>query len=506
MKKLRIAACVAGVALAFVPTTAFTSAPTLDARDHLAKLAWRPCPGLPRDMSLSCATLRVPLDYSRPSGPKIELDLNRLAAKDPSQRIGSLVLNPGGPGQSATQAIAAEASGQQYFTDQVRQRYDLIGLDERGVGRSTRIKCDPSIYNEKVSLFPRNSTEFNRLVEKNRKFGESCRKMTGPLIGHLDAVSQAKDLEMARRALGEGNLNFLGLSYGSLVGAQYAELFPGMIRIMALDGILDHSVDGITAMSDEATTYDKTLQRFFGWCDKSTECSLHRKNPRAMYQALVEKADRFPLRAAECARVGKCDGRVSGDDIRFNTQELLGIQRPLPRLFNLPGWNGLANAISMASKGDASAFASPLAATADDPKFPAVAVTCLEFAGNTRTYADMQYKELLGRDLSPTLKGASQTWSVQAQCMGWPVPQTNRPRPLKASPTSHVLLVNSTHDPSDSYVWAVSVQRQIKGSVLLTRSGNGHTSYFLHGGETQAAITRYLLDGSLPPTATVLPS
>ena len=205
--------------------------------------------------------MSVSLDYTQPNGERITIGMNRLPALDPEQRIGSLVFNPGGPGGAATEIVALEALGASLFTPAVRARFDIVGMDPRGVGASTPVRCDPGIWNQVVSWFPRDETSFTQLREHYRAFGESCLRLTGPLLAHLDTTNVARDLESVRAALGEGKLNFLGLSYGSQLGAAYAELYPENIRVMALDGALDHAQPASAMLADEAGAYEDAFDR-----------------------------------------------------------------------------------------------------------------------------------------------------------------------------------------------------------------------------------------------------
>jgi pimeloyl-ACP methyl ester carboxylesterase len=188
----------------------------IDAAPSWAKgtIQWHGCGrGLPS--SLQCGELSVPLDYSHPRGAKITLGFNRLLAQDRAHRVGSLIVNPGGPGGPGSAVVAIEAAGQHLWHPALHQRFDLIGMDPRGTGTSTPVRCTAATYNRPVSLFPRNAAEFRRLTTWARAFGASCRKATGPLLGHVDTASVARDMERLRRALGDGKLNFRGLSYGA---------------------------------------------------------------------------------------------------------------------------------------------------------------------------------------------------------------------------------------------------------------------------------------------------
>ena len=192
--------------------------------------------------TLQCATLSIPIDWDTPYGEHFDLGLVKLPAtpSNTTSKVGSLFLNPGGPGGRASSFVATVAGGV-FQSDALFASFDLIGLDPRGVGLSHQVECDVSIYAERVSMFPTSNEEYDALVDKNRRLGESCLELTGPLLEHLDTISAAKDHEAVRIALGNEPMNFVGLSYGSQLGAQYAALFPDNIRTLALDGITQHS-------------------------------------------------------------------------------------------------------------------------------------------------------------------------------------------------------------------------------------------------------------------------
>jgi len=476
----------------------------VQARQHLH---WAPCPYPGAPAALQCASVVVPVDYAHPSGATTKVVVNRLPAQGGGRRIGSLVFNPGGPGGSGTEIVYGESVGAGFFSEGVRQHFDLIGLDPRGVGLSDPVRCDPAIFNDRVTLFPTDAAGYRRLVAHNRAFGESCRRLTGPLFGHVDTLSAARDLEVLRQALGEGPLNYLGLSYGTQLGSTYASLYPHRIRVMALDGALPHSLPATTLFADEENAYATELQRFAGWCARTTTCALHGRPVLPLFDRLVARADRDPIAAPGCATAG-CRPQVTGEDIRLNTQGKLLFRSPIP--FVAPGgWNDLAVALRDAAAGDATALSSPLASSPDDPAMNAggLAVECLDWPDPAHSFADLKRLELFGRVLSAHLQGASQSWTIIAGCAGWPAPVTNPPATLSVSGTPPLLLVNATHDPSTSYVWAQELASELHSSVLLTRAGDGHTTYLTHGpSRTRDAIDRYLVTGWTPPAGTVYTS
>jgi pimeloyl-ACP methyl ester carboxylesterase len=463
-------------------------------------------PGAVADAGLACAALRVPLDYADPHGEQITIGLNRLPARDPAKRIGSLIFNPGGPGGAASPVVAREASGTPVFTPAVLEHFDVIGMDPRGTGTSTPVRCAPDVWNDYVSRFPTDEVGFAHLRTHTQSVGESCLQLTGPLLGHLDTMSAARDMEQVRLALGGEPLNYLGLSYGTQLGATYAQLFPDSIRVMALDGALDHAQRSLAMLDDEARAHEKELERFAAWCDETATCALHGQDVLAVYDELVATAEKTPIPAPRCVELGHCRAEATGEDIRLMVQDYLLFKHPTPA-FGLPGWEGLAEVLAEAQAGDASAFAPQLAQSETDAAYAGLAIECVDWETDIATYDDIAAHETFGRVIAPHSQGATQTWTILVDCMGWPVPVANPPGVWNVEGTPPILIVNATYDPSTAYVWAQLMREQIDGSVLLSRIGDGHTSYLLPGeSETRDAIDHYLITGETPPPNTVYAS
>jgi pimeloyl-ACP methyl ester carboxylesterase len=473
-------------ALAVLPLLAAQSvlaAQSATAAPNRPAIGWQACADLPR---LQCATLSVPLDWARPGGDTIGIALVRRPADDPAQRIGSLVINPGGPGTSGVQIVKALEFVPDLFPAGIEQRFDLVGFDPRGVGESAPVHCGLPVFDPAVSQFPTDEAGFRRLVAHNRALGASCRAATGPLLSHVDTTSAARDIEAIRAALGEGGLNFLGLSYGSMLGTAYAELFPRRIRAMALDGAVDHSLTEPAMLATEAAAAEDEFNRFARWCRREPSCPLAGQDVAGVYDRLVATANRSPIPAAAAGRA------VNGQEIQANTQGLL--------LFKDPGvisdgWLGLAAAIVRARAGDASAFLTPPDSGA------ALAIECQDFPAESRSFADLAARERLARAVSPHLGGSVQTWTIAAGCIGWPEPAANPPHRARVRQAPPTLIVNATHDPSTSYLWALSLHAQIPRSTLLTRIGDGHTST-LSSPCARATIDAYLIQRTLPRPGT----
>ncbi|KAL3456014.1 Alpha/Beta hydrolase protein [Aspergillus heterothallicus] len=454
---------------------------------------------------LDCGEVRVPLDWNKPRGKQITIGMARYRAAKPGKRLGSVIYNPGGPGGPGSISVLGEAVGAaSSFTNGTLDYYDVIGLDPRGIGLSTKVKCDPAAYNTLATIFPKTEEEFEALVERNRALGESCRDKTGELFYHLDTTQAAKDLEAVRVALREDKLNWIGLSYGTQLGAAYAELFPQRVGRMVLDGNLDHAQGETDALHTEVATYEDVLNQFFKWCDATTttsdECPLQGQNVAKLFDSLVAAADDSPLDAPGCTsgNTTVCISPVRAEDILINAQGYLIYEST---------WPTLAQTLNDSLAGDATGFAySRLAASDDSPYYPDIAIGCLDWLHSSTTLSDLLYKSTLARYIAPHTRGASQSYRYQAACIGWPAPVSNPPHRLNASAMAKappMLLVNAIHDPSTSFVWANAMRDQIPSGVLLTRNGNGHTSYGL-GGEAAARIDAFLVNGTLPSENTVV--
>jgi pimeloyl-ACP methyl ester carboxylesterase len=427
------------------------------------KIAWSACEKSPQTQ---CGTLKVPLDWSKPSGATISLAIARRPAKDPQQRVGTLFFNPGGPGDGAAKYIVMAET---IFTPALIERFDLVGMDPRGMENSSQVRCTVPLITPETTVFPKTEQQFQQLVKHNREVGLNCLDKAGDLVRHMDTVSVARDHEALRLALGENKINWLGISYGTQLAANYAQLYPTRTRAMVLDAPLEHSQAEVHQVADEIIAAEDSFNRFADWCPTQETCALRGQDVRAVFDRLVQQADQNPIRVEGALRP------VTGEDIRMGTKGTLRLKEPSifgPDL----SWAGLSRALQKAIDGDASAFA---VAPEGEPQYglhSLFANACLDYAPQVHTYAEMQQRLELGRQLAPHLQGASETWQVN-YCIGWPVKPTNPPKTLnvRGVPT---LLIHAAHDPSDSYTWAHGLATQIDGSALLTRTGDGHTSVF----------------------------
>ncbi|KAH6608076.1 tripeptidyl aminopeptidase [Trichoderma cornu-damae] len=426
------------------------------------------------------------------------------AASNSTTPKGSVFLNPGGPGGSGIQLLLDYIQNASLPAMELLRDYHLVGLDPRGVGQSTPIRCNPKLWNERVPSMVQTQAEYTALVEHWKAVGESCKALTGPLFDHMDTVSVARDFDRVRRALGEDTLNLVGLSYGTQIGYTYAELFPHSVGRMLLDGVVDHGQRPIDTIQSESTSFEKTLQRFFTWCQQETSCSLHgQKDVEAFFRGLAAQALAKPLLAPRCKQMNDeraCRSTVSLEELMARVQESLTPGES--------GWGALADSLLAASEGDASALSAPYFTGETDATgtWASLAVGCQDW-DHAPSFADLRAVERATNALSPITLGYTQSLGYYARCISWPAKLVNGQRRLKSgiAKAPAMLLANSLLDPETSVQWAVSMRQQIPHAVLVFRNGAGHTSYNAPGAIAQA-MNKFLLDGKLPEDGMVYQS
>src|SRR3954463_9249618 len=278
----RLGAAAAGTAVlgSLLAATPASAAPSID---------WQPCADAPGG---DCGAGTVPIDWAHPDRGTASIALARRKATDPRARIGSVLMDPGGPGGPG----AGQVKGGWSLSPEITKRFDTVGFDPRGVGDSTQIKCGLDEVIADHPEVPRNQAEFDQLAAYNRKLGESCNRLSGPLGQLGDTVSVARDMDAIRAALGEKKLTYYGVSYGTLMGQQYAELFPDKVRALVLDSNMDHSqFTAFEFLNSETQSVQAEFGEFVAWCDRTPSCALHGRNVSKVTRDLRDRAARGAL-------------------------------------------------------------------------------------------------------------------------------------------------------------------------------------------------------------------
>ncbi len=466
-----------------------------------AAVAWKACKGL---TGVDCAKVTVPVDWSDPQGPTIRIAIARRPATDAAARIGSLVLDPGGPGGSGVDEVK-DGVTDLYLDAEVRRRFDIVGLDPRGVGSSTAMTCpvpsatdavytSPAVYRA-VYHMALNDKQLRRIRRANAKDERGCRASSGPVADHLDNLSVARDIDAVRSSLGEDKLTFYGLSYGTLMGQQYAQLFPDRVRALVLDSNMDHSqASTLDFLRSESKGVQDTFDQFVHWCAGTTKCAVHKQGARQAFNKLYSRATRSPLTDPETGE------KVSAEILLDDTQ---GAQIQ-------PNWIGLsqqyARLLHGGSKEAPKVSSSTAASTSSGrPKVAAAPekIFCSDWNLPIHNAAELRsYREKVRR-VAPDMKFSTQAFGIVLSCLGWPAKVTNPQAPLHWDGVPPVLMINALYDPATPYEWAQNASRQ-SGAVLLTYEGWGHGVVGRHdpGNCVGAAATRYLVDLVVPAAHT----
>jgi pimeloyl-ACP methyl ester carboxylesterase len=446
-------------------------------------LDWRSC------ADNECTTMQVPLDYDEPDGKTIELAVLRVPAERRSERVGQLVVNPGGPGGSG---VDYASSGSFTFGEKLTRYFDIVGFDPRGVGKSTPLEClDTEETDEFLSADPDPDTpaEVERLDELTRGMGEGCLAESGDLTRHMSTEEAARDMDILRAALGEPKLDYLGASYGTFLGATYADLFPKNVRRMVLDGAIDPSLSNEELSLGQARGFETALRAYLGDCVRSGSCFLGDTVEAGAQRIadLLEQLDAQPL-------------PTSGERELTEGYALYGIILPL---YLKDYWPLLSVALKQALDGNGDRllalfdqYASRGPDGYKDNSIEAIyAINCLDH--NDYISSDRVPSKF------PEFEKASPTFSRifaygLSTCASWPVKSGHRTTALKAEGAAPIVVVGTTRDPATPYEQAVSLARQLDSGVLVSRDGDGHTGFQQGNACVDSAVEEYLLEGSPP--------
>ncbi|MEU0568705.1 alpha/beta hydrolase [Nonomuraea sp. NPDC005983] len=452
-------------------------------------LAWADC-----DDGFECAKLRVPLDHGKPDGEKIDIGVIRLPAT--GDRIGSLVINPGGPGSSGIQyARAAQVT----LSRKIRERFDIVGFDPRGVGESEPVRC---LSDDRLDAFlaldttPDSPQEQAALEQGSREFADGCQARSGRLLPHLGTADAARDMDLLRQALGEEKLTYLGKSYGTFLGAVYADLFPAKVRALVLDGALDPSIPRLKLNSDQAMGFERAFRAYVEDCLAEASCPFRSHDVDG---ALNELADL--LRRTD-AQALPSNGR--------QVTEALATLGALTPLYDRDSWPELTKTLRQALAGDGTSLlanADRLIGRRDNGTYSNqteanMAVNCVDSAypRETSAYATAAAE---AAERSPRF-GPYIMWS-SLPCATWPAKPTFSNHPLKARGSAPILVIGTKRDPATPYEWAQSLASQLDSGVFLGFDGDGHTAYFNGSSCVDDAVDTYLLTGVAPADGTICP-
>ncbi len=436
-----------------------------------------------------CASILAPRDYADPGGPSVRLALVRLPASDRTERIGSLVVNPGGPGASGIDFVREGA--ETTFSKEIRSRFDIVGFDPRGVNASSPVRCvDDLDHFLALDAMPDDAAELATLVNGAKEFTAGCERRNADLLPFLGTENVARDLDRIRQAIGDEKLTYVGFSYGTLIGAMYADRFPDRVRALVLDGALDPTLDLVGFRSGQAVGFEKAFDRFLAWCAGDRSCLFHGGGkPGPAFDALMRRIEKEPLRAIRAR-----DRRRVGPTYAWSA--VAGA------LYVREAWPALAGALALAELGDGSLFlllADPYNGRRPHGGYSNLidantAVVCLDFPGPRAVEPYEKLATTLAR-MAPRF--GSLLAYTDVDCAFWPVAPDRVPAPITAPGAPPVVVVGTTGDPATPYDWAVALADQLDSGVLVTFKGEGHTAY-AQSTCVDKAVNAYLLKLAVP--------
>ena len=449
------------------------------------ELKWRDCYG-----NYQCSSLLVPIDYADLSVGAFSLALLRYQALDQDRRIGSLVVNPGGPGSSG---VDYAYSAEYIVSPEILERFDIVGFDPRGVGESAAIKClndaetDASFAADPK---PDDEAEFALFISDARDYFAKCSENTENLTNY-STLNSARDLEILRSALGDEQLNFLGKSYGTYLGTLYAELFPESVGRFVLDGAVDPNSNNREAVLGQAIGFESALNAFISNCLNSSSCALTGDLQSARNQVidLLTNTAITPLESKSGREV--TEGLV-----------LLGIASAL--YDSGSGWPVLRDAFKEATLGSGTSFltlADQYAGRQENGKYLSnendalQVISCLD-QNELETVSTFKKGVAEFTDRAPIF-GPYLAYAGLA-CRYFPNLSSVEQIEIKSLKTKPILIVGTTRDPATPYKWAQSLAKIFEGSILITLDGDGHAGHGRGSTCVDSAVDRYLLTGATP--------
>lgn len=450
-------------------------------------LSWHDCTGG------QCATMRVPLDYAGPGGRTIAVAVFRAPATGSSAQ-GSLIVNPGGPGASGVQFAQAIAK---FLPSSVRQRFNVVGFDPRGVGGSTPVQClsDAQLdaYTQGPAA-PLNTAQQTAMVTQAQQLAAGCKAKSGAQLTHVSTEDAARDMDVLRAVLGDAKLTYYGASYGTFMGALYAELFPNHVRALVLDSALDPSLSADQQDSQQAVSFEQLLQLFEQWCSSRAGCPLGNSPAAAGQQldALMARVAANPLPGSGPRVVG------SGPFATALASAMYSPDFGFPRL---------ETALAAAMGGDGS----QLLAMADEENgrnadghydnllASNVAINCVD-RPHPSSVAAIAAQATADAAQAPHF-GAANAWS-ELPCAFWPAPAQISPHRIAAKGTPPLLIVAGREDPATPYQWGVALSHELSNAELLTSTAPGHGAFLSGLNCVDGAVSDYLTNLRLPADGT----
>src|SRR4051794_5588049 len=468
-----------------------------DCSEHIRALI-AGLPGADRDLSFECGRTDAPISYDEPQGATLPLFLVRVKLAGQIDRIGSLLVNPGGPGSSGADfAIGLALS----LPEDVLRRFDLVGFDPRGVGLSTPVECIPADEKDRlIAADPRpvSDQQLDDAFAAADAVAKECSDKYGDALGAFNTTDTARDLDRIREAVGDDKLSYLGYSYGTTLGSTYAELFPDHVRALVLDGAVDPDATPVSDAEASAAGLEAGFDAFAQYCTGLVAGCPIGPDPRQAVYALLDQANATPIPSTKAGETRTATGGVVRDAVRAG-------------LYDQDTWPQLAQALAAAQKGDSAggfSLSDNYSGRSDDGSYSNlwdanIAINCAD----TDTREDVPKSEVrrLAAEWNQKypLFGAGSAVSLY-NCSAWNADRTPLPE-RDAEGSAPILVVGNSGDPVTPLPGAVDMASDLESGVLLTWQGQGHTSYPKTPCVTDAVNT-YLIDLTAPQDGLTCPA
>ena len=472
-----------------IPSPSMTPSQPDDLSDYYQQqVDWTECG------DAQCGTVRVPLDYEDPQGRSIELAVTRVPAT--GEAIGSLFVNPGGPGGSAIEYAQA---ADYIVSEQIRDHYDVIGVDPRGIGSSTPVDCLTDAEQDElagIDATPDTPAEEQEILEASKLPALGCARDTDGIYRYVGTINTARDLDIVRAAVGEPVLNYLGKSYGTQIGAVYAELFPDRVGRMVLDGVLPPGLSMEEITYEQAKSFEEAFANFAADCATHDDCP-YRGNGEEVKRQLHEfllSLDGNPLKVGDRQLDEALATYAVLLYLYFPSYDYPELRRAMRSAVKDADGQPLIDLLDQRlSRG-------PDGRYLDNSTDAFYAVTCADRVGDVPEDKVRSQAEAWGTELP--VFGEGLAWGMLA-CNGWAEPNVPPVTNVRAKGSAPILLVSTTHDPATPHVWGEMLAEQLDNARLLTWDDYSHTAYLEGSGCIQDAVDDYLLAGTLPPEGKV---
>lgn len=459
-------------------------------------IAWKSC-----GEQFDCSKVRVPLDWALPNGRKISLAVIRHRASKPEERIGSLFVNFGGPGVAG---VAEVRKGGEFLDQLGEGRFDVVGWDPRGTGRSTHVRCFAN--KESMAKFwgkdwtiPTTLASSLLYVPKTIAFARKCAARSGQLLEHISTADTVHDLDYLRRLVGDRQLNYRGVSYGTFIGQTYANMFPSLVRAMILDANLDPVAFTTSVQANLANAEadsDLVFGKFQSLCEQAgpANCALAGRGlVAARVSALLARLREGPIPAPSAP---------APRQLRYG-DALIGIWLTLGQPI---GWADLAVKLNQAADGDGSALATTVRTARSilqQALVPAVALQCAD-KPLPPPGAILTWPDVIDQLTASNLLGSVEGWWLWAPCASWRTPSSDLyTGAWNASTSNPILVIGNSYDPRTAFANSIRAASRLGNAVLLTLNGYGHTSDVDPSACVDAAVASYLVTLATPPRGTV---